>query len=216
MSSAKHKLCLASALCALAIVVFELGCTGFFVNPTLSSIVVGPASPTIATGSTDNTVQMTVFGTNNDGSTTNNVPVAWSISDQTVATINPTGLVTSVGLGTATVTATANANPSITGTQTVTVTVPCITAITLTPTSGTVSNNLPTVSITANATTCNGPQNVTSVATWTSSNTSLATVSAGVVSIATGLTTGQGGTVSITATIGNIVSSPAANITVSP
>ena len=43
-------------------------CTGFFVNPTLSSIAVGPASPTIETGNTNNTVQMTVFGTNSDGS----------------------------------------------------------------------------------------------------------------------------------------------------
>ncbi len=215
MSSARHKLCLASALCGLAIVVFELGCTGFFQNPTLSSIAVGPASPTIETGNTNNTVQMTVFGTNNDGSTTNNVPVAWTITPTDVATVNTTGLVTSVSTGTATVTATANANPSVTGTQTVTVTVGCITAITLKPTSGTVSNNNPTFPITATATTCNGSPDVTSVATWTSSNTALATVSAGEVQIVAGLTTGGGGTVTITAAIGNITSN-AATIAVSP
>jgi hypothetical protein len=213
MSSAKHKLHLACALCALAIVVFELGCTGFFVSPTLSSIAVGPASPTIETGSTDNTVQMTVSGTNNDGSTADHPSVAWSISDPSVATINSTGLVTSASIGTATVTATSNQNPSITGTQTVTVTVGCIQSITLTPTNGTVSGNNPTLPITAEAMTCNGDQGVTSVATWTSSNTALATVSAGVVSIVPGITTG--GTVNITASIGNIVSN-AATITVSP
>ncbi len=215
MSSARLKLCLASALCGLAIVVFEVGCTGFFQNPTLSSMVVGPASPTILTGTTNNTVQMTVFGTNNDGSTSNNVPVAWSISDETVATINSTGLVTSVSLGTATVTATANANPSITGTQTVTVS-QCVTSITLKPTSGSVSNgtNL-TVQLTATATPCNNsaPVDVTSVATWTSSNTSLATVSAGLVSGVAGLTTG--GTVTVTASIGSVISNTA-SITVSP
>ena len=216
MSSAKHKLCLASALCALAIVVSEVGCTGFFVNPTLSSIVVGPASPTILIGgTTNNTVQMTVFGTNNDGSTANNVPVAWTITPTGVATISSTGLVTSVALGTATVTATANANPSITGTQTVTVS-QCVTSITIKPTSGSVSNNTAlTVQLTATATPCNNsaPVDVTSVATWTSSNTSLATVSAGLVSGVAGLT--SGGTVTVTASIGSVISNTA-SITVSP
>jgi hypothetical protein len=213
MSSAKHKLCLASALCALAIVVAELGCTGFFVNPTLSSLAVGPASPTIETGNTDNTVQMTVSGTNSDGSSAGHPSVAWSISDPSVATISSTGLVTSAGIGTTTVTATSNQNPSITGTQTVTVTVGCIQSISLNSYSGTVSGNNPTLSITATAMTCNGNQGVTSVATWTSSNTALATVSAGVVSIVPGISTG--GTVNITASVGSIVSPPAA-ITVTP
>jgi Big-like domain-containing protein len=214
MSSTKHKLRIAGTLAALFTFALGISCTGFFVNPTLSSLAVGPASPTIETGTTNNTVQMTVFGTNNDGSTANNVPVAWTITPTSVATVSSSGLVTSVSLGTATVTATANANPSVTGTQTVTVTVGCITAIKLDPTSGTVSNNNSTLSITATATTCNGSPDVTSVATWTSSNTSLATVSAGVVSIVPGLTTG--GTVTITAAIGNIVSTPAATIAVSP
>jgi hypothetical protein len=48
----------------------------FFVNPSLSSIAVGPASPTIENGTTGNTVQMNVFDTHNDGSTANNVPIA--------------------------------------------------------------------------------------------------------------------------------------------
>ncbi|MGA9392649.1 MAG: Ig-like domain-containing protein [Candidatus Sulfotelmatobacter sp.] len=214
MSSNQQKLRLAGTFALLATLALTVSCTGFFVNPTLSSIAVGPASPTIETGKTGNTVQMTVFGTNNDGSTSNNVPVSWSITPTSVATISASGLVTSVSTGTATVTATANQNPSITGTQTVTVTVGCITSITLSQTSGTVTNNVPTLPLMANAATCNGSQDVTSVATWTSSNTSLATVSAGTVSIVAGLTTG--GTVTITAAIGNIVSSPPATIAVSP
>ncbi len=213
MSSARHKLCLASALCGLAIVVAEVGCTGFFVNPTLSSLAVGPASPTIETGNTNNTVQMTVTGTNSDGSNAGHPSVAWSISDPTVATINSTGLVTSASVGTATVTATSNQNPSITGTQTVTVTVGCIQSIALSTYSGTVSGNQSTLSITAEAMTCNGNQGVTNVATWTSSNTALATVSAGVVSIVPGIT--SGGTVNITASVGSVVSPPAV-ITVTP
>ena len=213
MSSKKKNLRLVGAFAVLGTLALAVSCKGFFVNPTLSSIAVGPASPTIETGNTNNTVQMTVFGTNSDGSTTNNPSVTWTITPTTVATVSKVGLVTSVSTGTATVTATSNQNPSITGTQSVTVTVGCITAITLKPTSGTVTTNSPSVSLTATATTCNGSPDVTSVATWTSSNTNLATVSAGTVTIVSGITTP--GQVTVTASIGNITSN-AATITVSP
>jgi hypothetical protein len=213
MSSRKHKLRLAFTVAILITSALTLSCTGFFVNPTLTSLSVGPASPTIETGTTGNTVQMTAFGTNNDGSTSTNPSVSWSITPTSVATISTSGLVTSVSTGTATVTAASNKNPSITGTQTVTVTVGCIQSIQVTPTSGQVSANSLTLSLTANAQTCNGSFPVTDVATWTSSNTNLATVSAGVVTEVSGITTG--GTVTITAAIGNIVSSPV-TVTVTP
>jgi trimeric autotransporter adhesin len=214
MSSNKRNLRLAGAFATLIIFGVGVGCTGFFVNPTISSLAVGPAAPTIETGSTNNTVQMTVFATNSDGSTANNPSVSWSITPTSTATINSSGLVTSVAVGTATVTAASNQNPSITGTATVTVTVGCITSITLSSYSGAVSANQgTTVDLTASAVTCNGSQDVTDVATWTSSNTSLATVAGGVVSAVAGIT--SGGTVNVTASIGNI-SSPPAVITVSP
>jgi len=213
MSSKKTNLRLVGAFAAFGALILAASCTGFFVNPTLSSLAVGPATPTIETGTTDNTVQMTVFGTNSDGSTSTDPSVTWTITPTTVATVSKTGLVTSVATGTATITATSNQNPSITGTQSVTVTVGCIQSITLTPTSGTVTTNDPSVQIAANAATCNGSADVTDVATWTSSNTNLATVSAGTVSILSGITTG--GTVTVTATIGSITSN-AATITVSP
>ena len=202
-----------AAFAALAALALAASCRGFFVNPTLTSLAVGPSNPTIETGTTDNTVQMTAFGTFNDGST-GNPSVSWSINPATgVANISSSGLVTSVATGTATVTATSTQNPTITGTQTVTVTVGCIQSITLDPTSGTVTTNEPSVSIAAQATTCTGSFPVTDVATWTSSNTNLATVSAGIVSIVPGITTG--GTVTVTASIGSIVSN-VATITVSP
>ncbi len=202
------------AFVVLGTLALAVSCKGFFVNPTLSSLAVGPASPSIETGSTNNTVQMTVFGTNTDGSTTNSPSVTWTITPTTVATISKTGLVTSVATGTSTVTATSNQNPSITGTQSVTVTVGCIQSITLSQTSGNISNGGTTsISITAMAHTCNGDVDITSVATWTSSNTSIATVSAGVVT-PTG-TTGADGTVTISASSGGITSSPSATITVS-
>jgi hypothetical protein len=205
---------LIGALAVLSSLALLASCTGFFVSPTLSSIAVGPASPTIETGTTNNTVQMTAFGTNSDGSTTTSPSVSWSINPSSgVASISSTGLVTSVGVGTATVTATSNKNPTITGTQTVTVTVGCIQSITLNNTSGTITTNNPTFTITAEATTCNGPADVTDVATWTSDNTSLATVSAGVVTMMAGNTTP--GTVHVTASVGSVVSNQA-TITVSP
>src|ERR1700691_4983441 len=139
MTSRNHKLRLIGSLATLALLAIGVACTGFFVIPTISSLAVGPASPTIETGTTNNTVQMTVFGTNSDGSTQNNPSVSWSITPTTTATINSTGLVTSVAIGTATVTAAANQNPSITGTQTLTVTVGCIQSITLSQYSGNVA-----------------------------------------------------------------------------
>lgn len=201
-----------AAVAMLAGLALAASCRGFFVKPTLSSLAVGPASPSIQTGSSNNTVQMFAVGTFNDGST-GNPGVSWSISPTTTATINSSGLVKSVAVGTATVTATANDNPSITGTQTVNVTVGCIQSITLSPTSFTLSNGgLTSQAITATANTCNGSIDITSVATWTSSNTNIATVSAGVVT-PTGAA-GADGTVTITASSGGVTSSPA-TVTVS-
>jgi trimeric autotransporter adhesin len=213
MSSFKNKLRIAGSLAALGSLALAVSCTGFFVNPTLTALSVQPVSPTIQTGTTGNTVQMTAFGTNNDGSSNTHPSVSWSITPTTVATISTSGLVSSVSTGTATVTATSNQVATVSGTQTVTVTVGCITSITLNPTSGSVSGTSTTVAITATAATCNGSSDVTSVATWTSSNNNLATVSAGVVSQVTGITTG--GTVTITASIGGITSN-VATINVSP
>jgi len=213
MSSSKHKLRIAGALAALAVSALAVSCTGFFVNPTLSTLAVGPASPTIETGSTDNTVQMTVVGTYNDGST-GSPSVAWTVSPSSTATISNSGLVTAVSVGTATVTATANVNPAITATQTVTVTVGCIQSITLNPTNFTLSNGGTTSQqITATAATCNGSVDITTIAVWTSSNTSIATVSAGFVT-PTG-TTGADGTLTISASSGGITSNPSATVTVS-
>jgi hypothetical protein len=216
MSSTKSNLRLIGAFAALATLALAISCRGFFVNPTISSLAVGPVNPTIETGTTNNTVQMTAFGTNSDGSTNSNPSVAWSINPSSgVASISSTGLVTSVAVGTATVTATSNQIPTVSGTQNLTVTVGCINQITLNPTSGSISasGTNTSVNITATASTCNGPQPVTDVATWTSNNTSLATVAAGVVTAVPGITTS--GQVQITASIGNIFSSPA-TINVSP
>lgn len=217
MSSTKSQIRAIGAVAALATLAFAISCRGFFVNPTLSSLSVGPASPSIQTGSTNNTVQMFAVGTFNDGST-GNPQVTWSIasgsgSSGTVANISAGGLVTSESTGTATVTATATQNPAITGTQTVTVIVGCIQSITIQPTSASLTQSQSTTQLKATAVTCNGSVDITSVATWTSSNTTIATVAAGLVSATQ--TTGANGTITISASAGGITSNPNATVNVS-
>jgi hypothetical protein len=84
--------------------------------PTLTSIAVTPANPSVQTGATQ---QFTATGTYSD-STTQNITsqVTWSSSDTAVATINSAGLATGVDTGTTTISA---AQGSISGNTTLTV-----------------------------------------------------------------------------------------------
>jgi hypothetical protein len=206
MSSTKQKLRLMGAFAALATLALAISCRGFFVKPTLTALAIGPASPTIFTGNIDNTVQMFAVGTFNDGSS-GSTPVSWGVSGtgtggQTIATISSGGLVTAQDVGSGTITATSNLLPSISGTQPLTVTVACTSAPIVTPTTGTLTPNLPSIPFTAS---CNGGQDITATAVWFSSNTALATVSAGVVT-AIG-TSGANGSFFITASSNGLTSS---------
>jgi len=194
------------AFAALATLALAISCRGFFVKPTLTALAVGPVSPTIFIGNVDNTVQMFAVGTFNDGSNSS-TPVTWSVSGtatngQSVATISAGGLVTAQNVGSGTVTASSNVLPSITGTQPITVSIACTTAPIISPTTGTVTANVPTIFFTAS---CNGGQDITAVATWFSSNTAIATVSAGAVTAVGGAT--NNGTFFITASSNGLTSS---------
>ncbi len=104
---------------------FLIACSGFFINPTISSTYITPASAMIAASST---VQLVAHGLYADGSQNevNGDSTSWSSSDPTIATVtSPGGLVTGVAVGTATITATT------------TVTIPgsgCQSVVTLSPT----------------------------------------------------------------------------------
>jgi hypothetical protein len=123
MSSSKNKLRIAGSFAALLIFAVGVGCTGFFQNPTLTTITIDPPTPSINQGATQ---QMTATGTYQDSSTStltggtscSGNTVCWSSSDTTVATITTTGVLTGVGQGTSTITA---ASGAITGTTTATV-----------------------------------------------------------------------------------------------
>ena len=179
--------------------------TGTGIAPTLVSIAVTPASPSVAVG---NTQQFTATGTYNNGTTQNLTTTAtWTSSKTSVATIKSnTGLATAVAIGTATITAKSG---SISGSTTVTVTPPALISISVTPSTASVAAGY-TQQFTATGNYTNGTtQNLTSTANWSSSSVSVATVKSG------GLATGVAkGTASITATSGNISNS--ATLTVTP
>ena len=120
-----------------------------------------------------------------------NKALTWKSSDETVATVDATGKVTGVKIGTATITATARDGSGVSGSCTVTVLSP-VKKVTVEPANLTLGKNK---SYTLKATVDVQPGTDTSV-TWTSSDTTIATVDA------TGKVTAKDkvGTVTITAT----------------
>jgi Bacterial Ig-like domain (group 2) len=161
------------------------GCEGFFVDPVLTGITVGPAT-TIQTG---NTIQMAAVGTFNDGSqNTLTSKVFWSSSTPSVATISDSGLANGVGPGQTTIT---GASGTVTGTATLTVTIGGLTAIQ-------VSNQDNVTSITYGTSeqfiatgTANGRQfNLTNSVTWSTLPSSISNVN---IASSTGLLTTTSG-----------------------
>jgi hypothetical protein len=167
---AGRKLPLTLVFVAVVAIVIGVSCKGFFVDPTLTSIAVGPATPTIplTTGSppTNTTKQFTAVGTFSDGST-GSTPVTWtatSTAGTTVATIDSSsGLATAQAVGTATITATSTKNPTISGNTTLTVVPANVTSITVTPSSQSTTTS---AGFTLTAKDQNGNDISTSV-TWT-------------------------------------------------
>ncbi len=141
--------------------------------PTLQSIAVTPANTSLATGKTE---QFTATGTLSDSSTENlTSQVTWASSDTTWATINTTGLATAVSPGPVTISA---AFDGITGSTGLTVVAPAtLESIAVTP----ANTRLPTgetEQFKATGTLSdNTTENLTSQVTWTSSDTTWATIS---------------------------------------
>jgi len=88
MSSTNSKLRLIAAFAALATLALAVSCRGFFVNPTLTSLAIGPQNLSLAPAATQ---QMVATGTFDDGSTSDVTgKCTWSSSDQSVANFSPT------------------------------------------------------------------------------------------------------------------------------
>lgn len=141
------------------------------VGRQLTSMAVAPANPSIPAGTTQ---AFTSTGTYSDGSTEDITSAAtWSSSTTSVATINATGLATGVGQGTSTITASSGA---VSGSTTLTVTAPALSSIAATPANPSIPAGT-TQAFTATGTYTDASTNdITSTVTWSSSNTSIATI----------------------------------------
>lgn len=143
----------------------------------LVSIAITPASPTIQVGGT---VQLTARGTRSDNSTIDLTNTAtWTSSDDSIATVGSQGLVNGVTEGPAAIAITAESQ-GISGTAIVTVSavVPTLVSIKVSPDPTTV-NVGETIQLTAIGTySDNSTSDLTSNATWASSDDTVATVNA--------------------------------------
>ncbi len=131
----------------------------------LSSLSISPSTNAMNVNDTK-TLTLTYNPT-----TASNKNVTWTSSNTSVATVDSNGKVTAKGNGTATITATSAENSNIKATATVTVTTK-VTGVTINPTSATIyMGETRTFTATVSPSTASN-KNVT----WTSTNTSVATV----------------------------------------
>lgn len=126
---------LIGAIAVLSTVALLASCRGFFVNPTLTAVTVGPQ----ATLAINQSIQMTATGTYSDGTQKQiNSGVAWSSSDSTAVSISSGGLATGLTQGSATITGSAGSCSACSGTTTVTVQI-TVNSLSVTPSSQTVT-----------------------------------------------------------------------------
>ena len=130
-----HKLPLTLAFFLLVAIAFGAGCRGFFVKPTLTSIVISPTSPQVNAG---NQISLQAFGTFDDGTRQQvRSGVSWSSSDTDVATVDVnSGVLTGITPGRSTITADAQ---GLEGSASATVLLTGVNTIKVTPTTGSVT-----------------------------------------------------------------------------
>jgi hypothetical protein len=112
-----RKLPLTLAFGVLIGLAFGASCNGFFVDPVLTSIAISPTTPQVELSKT---LQLSVFGTYDDGSRKQvNSGVNWSTSPTGIISIDPaTNVMTGIATGTSQITAdaqglTANASATV-------------------------------------------------------------------------------------------------------
>jgi len=191
----------------------------------VDSLAVSPTTLSFAAaGLSAQLIATATIGHGSHPSTTENVTdlVTWTTGSADVATVSPSGLVTSVGPGSIQVTATINGFTGlITAYSQVTVTTAStgptntdVTSISIIPGTQAVAAPKDTAQFVAIGTTASGStENITNSVAWTSSSAQIATITN------TGLATGVGkGTATITAIVTNLdksVATGTANFTVS-
>jgi trimeric autotransporter adhesin len=187
----------------LAIAACGSGSSSSTAPRTLSSLAITPANPSVVIGST---MQLTATGTYSDGATANlTSSVSWTSSDSTVETVSSSGLVTGVGLGTAMVTASSGS----VSTHTNLPVNPALVSIAVTPATPSILVN-GIQQFTATGTySDSSQQDITGTVTWSSSDTSVASVNGA--GLATGVAAGNA---TIHATSGSV--SGSATLTINP
>ena len=152
--------------CALLLVLALTAgsCNGFFVDPTLTGVSVGPQNLSI---NVSQTWQMSATGTYSNGDQkTLTSGVTWSSSNSSIVSVGRTsGIVTGVATGSATISASAGSCSACSGQVTVTVVLQGVTSITISPSSQTVQRGGTAVFFTALA---NGSTDITNsgATTW--------------------------------------------------
>jgi len=188
---------------ALPVLLIVAGCGQFFPNgTTITALQIAPTNASIQPGVTQQYTATATYGNNTTGDVTSQV--TWSSSLASVATINSAGVLTAGALGTATIKAQSG---GVIASTTVTVTQKQISSISISPLTQTLSLSLgpTTVQYTATATYKDGSTaDVTTISTWTSVPSSVASISS------TGLATAATvGTSTVTATSGGVTSNSA-------
>lgn len=162
MSSKKSKLRLLGAFAALATLALAVSCTGFFVNPTLTGVSVGPQDLTL---NVNQTWQMSATGTYSDTSQkTLTSGVSWSSDTPSSVTVGQTsGIVTAIAVGSANITASSGSCSACSGSTSVTVVLTGVDSIVVAPSSQSASISGATVYFTATA---EPGGDITEGATW--------------------------------------------------
>jgi len=161
----------------------------------LSSIMIDPLA--VANLANGKTTQLTVTGTYSDASTQDvSSQVTWSSTTPTLATVNAQGLVTAVGLGSAKITATLGA---LSNEMTIMISDATLESITVTSDKQDVANGLTEQLYVSGIYSDDSIADLTSQTTWTTSDTTIATVSSSGV-----VTAKKVGTVTVTGKVGEV------------
>jgi uncharacterized protein YjdB len=174
-------------------------------TPTLTSVTLSLSAGTSSTIALGTTAQFTATGLFSDGSTQTMAGASWTSSNPAVATIDGNGLVSSKSQGQTTITVTIN---GVSGSATITVGPPVLVRLSISSSASSVPLGL-SAQFTVSGTMTDGTAAANPSVTWTSSNTSVATVSP------SGLVTTKGtGQTTITVASGSITA--AITLTVGP
>src|SRR6266568_2437413 len=178
----------------------------------VASVAVAPATASVRVGQT---VQLTATPKDSAGGTLTGRTVTWTSGNTSVATVSPSGQVTGVAPGSANITATSDGQA---GSAVVTVTLVPVASVAISPATATILVGQ-TLQLTATPKDSAGGTLTGRTVTWTSGNTSVATVSPSgqVTGVAPGsaniTATSEGKTSTAAITVTTV---PVASVTVSP